>query len=155
MKNGCTHVRKLTKFSVCDCLDHCRILYDSRICYKETGNVCPVLIKVCLDCFCNKGTSYIRTTSGESLNCSVFVCTVESRNNGTFAFCKSLGKKLVCLVCIKVSVLVKTNYCCCIYEFIAKVSCHYFTIEELTSGCSVIRTSLSLEVFLDLCKFFL
>ena len=67
MKNSRTHIRKLTKFYVCNCFDHRRIIDDSRICDKESGNISPVLINVCMDSFCYQRTGNIRSATGECL----------------------------------------------------------------------------------------
>ncbi len=63
MKDTCTHVGELTEFCVGDGLNRSRILNNSRICYEETGNVCPVLVKVRLDCTCHDGTCDIGTAA--------------------------------------------------------------------------------------------
>ena len=63
MKNSCSHIRKLSKLPICDSLDHCRVLNDSRICYQESGNICSVFINICMNCFCHQRTCNIRTAS--------------------------------------------------------------------------------------------
>ena len=42
-----SHVRKLTKLSVCNCINRLWILYNSRVCDQTTGYICPVLIQIC------------------------------------------------------------------------------------------------------------
>ena len=108
-----------------------------------------------MDRFGYKRTCNIRSTSGESLDSSVFHTTIESRNNCLFAFLKTFCKKFVCLVCIKVSVLVKTDHSCGIYEFISKICSHHFTIQKLSSGCCVLCTCLCFEISFDLTELFL
>ena len=81
MKNACTHVGELTELGVGDGFDRSWILDDSRICYKETGNICPVLVKVRLDRTCHDGTCDIGTTAGEGVDRSVRLSTVEARND--------------------------------------------------------------------------
>ena len=81
MKDTCTHVGELTELGVGDGFDRSWILDDSRICYKETGNVSPVLIEVCLDRACHDGTCDIGTAAGEGVDRSVRLSTVEARND--------------------------------------------------------------------------
>ena len=81
MKDTCTHVGELTELGVGDGLDRSRILNNSRICYEETGNICPVLVKVRLDRTCHDGTCDIGTTAGEGVDRSVRLSTVEARND--------------------------------------------------------------------------
>ena len=153
MKNGCTHIRKLSEFSVGNALDHFRIFNNTRVCYQETGNICPVFIEVCLNSLCHKRTGHIRAASGESFNFSIFTSAIKSRDNGTFTFCQLFGQKSVCLLGIQISVLIKTNHICCIYKFITQICCHYLTIEKFSSGCCIICACLCLEISFDLNKF--
>ena len=44
MEYACAHVSQLTKLFIGNGLDDLRILHDTRICYKETGYIGPVLI---------------------------------------------------------------------------------------------------------------
>ena len=81
VKNACAHVGELAKFCVGDGLDRSRILNDPRVGYKETGNIGPVLVEVCLDRAGYDGTCDIGTTAGEGMDRSVRLSAVESRNN--------------------------------------------------------------------------
>ena len=110
MKNSSSHVGKLTKLSVCNCLDRFRIVNNTRICYKETGNIGPVLINICMDGFCNQGSGYIRTTSGKCLHRAIRTCSVESRDNRMLGFAELLGKEFICLLRFQITVFIKTDH---------------------------------------------
>ena len=153
MKNSCTHIRKLSEFSVGNALNHFRIFNNTWVCYQETGNICPVFIEVCLNSLCHKRTGYIRTSSGESFNFSIFTSAIKSRDNGMFTFCQLFGQKSVCLLGIQISVLIKTDHICCIYKFITQICCHHLTIEKFSSGCCIVCACLCLEISFDLSKF--
>ena len=150
MKNGCSHVRKLTKLSVCNCLDGFRIVYDTRIGYKETGNISPVLIDICMDRFCNQGSCYISTTSGKCLYRTICTCSVESRDNRMLGFAEFLGKEFVGLLSFQITVFIKTDYSSRIHKIVSKICSHDLTIEELTSGCRILDSCLCTEILIDL-----
>ena len=82
MQYRCAHVRKLTQFLICNCFDRFRILDNSRICHKKTGNICPVLIYIRMDSLCHDRTRNIRTASGESCHHTIILSPVETRHNG-------------------------------------------------------------------------
>ena len=153
MKDGSSHVGKLTQLTVGNGGNDFRILDDTRIGYQETGNICPVFIEVCLDSLCHKRTGYIRTSSGESFNFSIFTSAIKSRDNGMFTFCQLFGQKSVCLLGIQISVLIKTDHICCINKFITQICCHHLTIEKFSSGCCIVCACLCLEISFDLSKF--
>ena len=130
-------------------------MYDTRICYKETGNICPVLIDICVDRFCNKGSCYIRSAPGKCLNCAVCACTVESRDYCTLAFAEFFRKELVGLLSFQITVLVKTNHRSRIYKIISKICSHDLTIKELSSGCRILDSCLCTEILLNLLELIL
>ena len=101
----------------------------------------------------NSGTGYIRTSSGESFNFSIFTSAIKSRDNGMFTFCQLFGQKSVCLLGIQISVLIKTDHICCINKFITQICCHHLTIEKFSSGCCIVCACLCLEISFDLSKF--
>ena len=143
----------IDEFSVGNALNHFRIFNNTWVCYQETRNICPVFIEVCLNSLCHKRTGYIRTSSGESFNFSIFTSAIKSRDNGMFTFCQLFGQKSVCLLGIQISVLIKTDHICCIYKFITQICCHHLTIEKFSSGCCIVCACLCLEISFDLSKF--
>ena len=84
MQYRCAHVRKLTQFLICNCFNRFRILDNSRICHKETGNICPVLIYIRMDSLCHDRACDIRTASGESCHHTIILSPIETRHNGIF-----------------------------------------------------------------------
>ena len=81
MKDGSSHVGKLTQLTIGNGGNDFRILDDTRIGYQETGNIGPVLVDVSVYGLCHDGTSDIGSAAGESFYASVRFCTVESRND--------------------------------------------------------------------------
>ena len=59
MEHSRTHVRKLSQFFICYSHNRLRIVNDSRIRNKEARYICPVLVKVSLDCSCDNSTCYV------------------------------------------------------------------------------------------------
>ena len=149
MKNSSSHVGKLTKFSVCDCLDRLRIVNDAWICYKKTGNVRPVLINICMNSFCNQRSGHIRTTSGKCLYRAICTCAVKSRNNRMLGFAEFFGKEFIGLLRFQITSFIKTDHRSCIHKIISKVCSHDLTIEELSSGCRILDSCLCTEIFID------
>ena len=149
MKNSSSHIGKLTKFTVCDGLNHSRILYNSRVCYKETGYISPVFIHISLNCLGNQRTSHIRTTSGKSGHSSIVLCTIEARHNCILTFGKTLVQKFVCFLRIQISVFIKTDHLCCIHKFITKISSHHFAVQIFSTGSGVISANLCFKILFD------
>ena len=81
MKDGSSHVGKLTQLTVGNGGNDFRILDDTRIGYQETGNIGPVLVDVSVYGLCHDGTSDIGSAAGEGFYASVRFCAVESRND--------------------------------------------------------------------------
>ena len=144
-----SHVGKLTKFFICDGFDRFWIFYDSRIGNQETGNICPVLIQICLDCLGYERTGDIRAASWKCNDCSIFCCTVKSRDDCMLQLCKAGRQDLICYLSVESTVFFKSYNFCCIYKLVTKVGSHYLTVQELTTGSSIVGTAFCRKILLD------
>src|SRR5699024_10818059 len=110
VEHGGSHIGKLAELSVCDRLDHSRIIHDPGICHKESGDVRPVLIEICMNSFGNQRSGNIRTASGEGLHHTVLHSSVESRDHCALAFCETFHQKDVCIIRVKDPVYIKPDH---------------------------------------------
>ena len=153
MKNRCTHVGELAKLFVGDDINGYRIFDQSRVCYQESGYICPVLIEICFHCSCYDGTSHIRASSGEGLDLSILICAVESRNNCLRHVFQLFFQQSVCRLCIKLSIFVKTNHLCGIHKRIADKSRHHNTVQVFSAGSRIITSCFIFKVLRNSLKF--
>ena len=153
MKYGCSHIRQLAQFSVCDHIDRLWILDDSRISNQETRYIGPVLIHVCMHSLCNDRSCNIRSATGKCLDTSVRFCPVESRDDCTFRILQSCRQDLMRLISVKITIFIKYDHFCSIDKFISKICRHNDTIQIFSTGSRIISSDFLAEVCTDCLKF--
>ena len=152
MEHGSTHVCKLPKFPVGNCLDSFRPVDDPRISDQETGHIRPVLIHIGMHRLRHNGTCDIRSASGEGLDRTILLRAVKAGDHGILHLLQLRFQSGIRLVRMEVSVLIKDDNLCGIHKRKAQILCHHDTVQILSAGRRVIPARLRLELFFDLDK---
>ena len=152
MEHTCSHIRKLTKFSVGNGLNGFRIFDNSRISNKKSGNICPILIDVGFDCSCHNRTCHVWTAPWEGLDFSVSIGTVKTGNDSSLNSSKALSQNFIGNLRIKISVVFKADHFSGIHKLIAKVSCHNDTVQVFSSGSGIVFSRFFFKVLLNRLK---
>ena len=138
MKNGSTHVGKLTELTVGDGINGYRILDHSGIGKHKAGYICPVLIGFCSCGSSNNGAGYIRAAAGEGFNLHILTAAIEAGDNGIRHSFQTFAENLLCLIEVCIALFIKEDHFISIDKFEAKIVGKDLAVQIFSSGSRII-----------------